>query len=153
MIKQLTILIFFALTSLNLCAQQIDSSNVLITADQMPEFIGGYNELMRFISNNIKYPNQAKESGVQGTVYLKFIIDKEGKLKEPVIIRSLKKMKIDEIETDKAKKEALEYNQGVSDIEKECLRIITALPDWKPGLQNGKPVSVYFTLPIKFNLK
>jgi periplasmic protein TonB len=99
------------------------------TVDQMPEFPGGMEALINYMSHNIKYPVDAKEKGVTGTVYIKFIVDKTGH----VINAKVKK--------------------GVSrSLNKEALRVVNAMPVWKPGQQDGKPASVSYTIPIKFAL-
>ncbi|MEZ5015267.1 MAG: energy transducer TonB [Chitinophagales bacterium] len=97
--------------------------------DVMPEFPGGSPALYYYLSSHLKYPKKAMEDSVQGTVYIKFIVDHNGKVVEPKVLR------------------------GVSaEIDAEALRVIQELPDWNPGRMNGKPVDVYYTIPLKFTL-
>lgn len=104
-------------------------------AEQMPQFIGedkeiGDKELIRYLGKNIKYPIPAIERGIQGTVVLRFVVDKDGSIKDITILRSLD-----------------------PHCDKEAIRIIKSTSNnWIPGEQNGNKVAVYFTLPIKFQL-
>jgi len=101
-------------------------SNVLSVK---PEFPGGDNKMLRFISTNIKYPNSAKENNIFGTVFISFIVEKNGKLSNIKVIRS-KSPELDE----------------------ECLRVVNLFPDFKPGEINETPVKVKYIVPIKFML-
>jgi len=87
-------------------------------------------KLLMFIYKNITYPELARETGTQGTLVVRFVVDKTGKVIKPKIVRSL--------------------GQGC---DVEVLRIIETMPDWDPGIHQGKPVSVYFNLPVKFKLE
>ncbi|MBL4592563.1 MAG: energy transducer TonB [Flavobacteriales bacterium] len=94
--------------------------------EKMPEF----DDLFKYLGDNLKYPKRDKEVGIQGTVYLQFIVGKNGEIRNVKILR------------------------GVSElIDKEALRVVKAMPKWKPGIQNDKPVSVIYNLPIKFIIK
>jgi len=96
----------------------------------MPVFPGGDKAFGEFIGKEIKYPDDAKKAGTQGKVIVTFVINKEGNVVNPKIIR------------------------GVSpSIDKEALRVISNSPKWTPGKQEGKNVDVQFTLPIAFGLK
>lgn len=96
----------------------------------MPQFPGGNVELMRYLGTNIKYPTIAAENGIQGRVVLKFVVSKDGSISNIQIVRSL---------------------DPSSD--KEAIRVIKGMPKWIPGMQNGHPVAVYFTLPVLFKLQ
>ncbi len=98
-------------------------------AEQMPTFLGGDKELMSYLSKNIKYPVIAQETGVQGTVLLRFVVGKDGNIKDVTILRSLD-----------------------PSCDKEAVRVVKSMPQWIPGRQNGVPVAVYYTLPVKFKL-
>ncbi|MDP4227742.1 MAG: energy transducer TonB [Bacteroidota bacterium] len=93
----------------------------------MPDFPGGTDALMNFLSENIKYPIPAFREGIQGTVSLRFIINTDGELSDIQVLRGI---------------------GGGCD--EEAIRVVKLMPKWKPGLQNGKPVRVYYVLPIKF---
>ncbi len=98
-------------------------------ADSMPEFPGGTRALLKFLSTNIKYPENARYSNIQGTVYINFIIDKNGRVSMPEIVKGI---------------------GGGCD--EEALRVIRNMPQWSPGLQNNHPVNVRFMLPVRFSI-
>ena len=95
--------------------------------EQMPIFSGGQDSLMRYISSNLRYPAQHVETNIQGRVVVRFVVRKDGTISDIEVVRSL----------DPA-------------CDKEAVRIIRQMPKWKPGKQNEQPVSVYYTLPIRF---
>ena len=97
--------------------------------EEMPEFPGGMESFFKLIARNIKYPVMAKEHGIEGTVYIQVVIDKNGKLRSPEILRG----------------------PGAG-LDEEALRVVSLSPDWKPGKQKGQPVNVYYNIPIKFSL-
>lgn len=96
----------------------------------MPEFPGGTVELLGYLKKNIKYPKESLENGIQGRVIVQFIVNRDGKIVDPVITRSVDPF-----------------------IDKEALRLVSNMPKWEPGEQRGKPVRVKFTLPIQFRLQ
>ena len=98
--------------------------------DQMPEFPGGIDKLLQFINDNMKYPSKAQTEGMQGKVIVQFIIDEDGYIMEPNIVRSVE-----------------------SSLDNEALRLIKMLPQWKPGTLKGKAVKVKYTVPVAFKLK
>jgi TonB family protein len=98
--------------------------------EQMPEYPGGEQKMAEFLGKNIVYPQIAKESGIQGTVYISFVVTKEGKVKGAKVIRGI---------------------GGGCD--QEALRVVKSMPDWEPGKQDGKAVPVQFNLPVKFTLQ
>jgi TonB family protein len=97
--------------------------------DQMPEFPGGMDKLLQFINDNIQYPAEARKKGIQGRVTVQFIVDEDGHITEPNIVRSVDPF-----------------------LDKEALRIIKTLPQWKPGTLKGKAVKVKYTVPVTFRL-
>jgi len=97
----------------------------------MPEFKGGIDSLMSFIRQNLNYPDLEKRNKIQGKVYVSFVVDKNGKIKDPKILKSF---------------------VGAKNFENEVLRVVNSMPDWTPGRQEGKNVDVQFTLPINFKL-
>jgi periplasmic protein TonB len=101
-----------------------------LIVEQMPEFPGGTEELMKFLRNNINYPQMARETGIQGTVIVQFVVNKDGKISNTRVLRGI---------------------GGGCD--EEAMRVVKAMPGWKVGKQNGVPVPVFFQLPIKFTLK
>jgi protein TonB len=98
--------------------------------EQMPTFPGGTEELMKFISNNMKYPTISQENGIQGRVICRFVVSKDGTVQDIQIIRSLDPY-----------------------CDKEAMRVLKLLPRFIPGKQNGRNVPVYFTLPVVFRLQ
>lgn len=103
---------------------------IFTIVDQMPEFPGGISKMMEFIASNIQYPNSCSEMGIQGIVYVSFVVRKDGT--------------IDDIRLLKGVHEA---------IDKEALRVVGMMPKWVPGKNSGREVDVRFALPIKFRLK
>lgn len=107
-----------------------EETQVFFIVEDMPEFPGGEMALRAYIANAIKYPVIAQENGIQGKVYVTFVVGKDGKVSNATIAR------------------------GVDpSIDKEALRVVNALPAWKPGKQRGKPVNVSYTVPINFVLQ
>ena len=103
---------------------------VFYIVEEMPEFDGGgLEEFRNWVQNNIKYPEIAAQNGISGTVYISFIIDKEGKVSSPKIVR------------------------GVDpSLDNEVKRVLSSAPDWTPGAQRGKNVNVQMAIPVKFLL-
>ncbi len=97
--------------------------------EQMPEFPGGEEEMRKFLAKNVTYPVVAQENGISGTVFVAFVVGPDGTITKARVIRGFDKY-----------------------CEEEALRVIRTMPHWKPGRQNGKPVFVQFTVPIKFTL-
>lgn len=97
--------------------------------DEMPEFPGGMDKLLQFINDNMKYPTQAQTEGIQGKVAVQFIVDENGYIIEPNVVKSVE-----------------------PSLDKEALRIIKMLPQWKPGTLKGKAVKVKYTVPVVFRL-
>lgn len=98
--------------------------------EEMPQFPGGTKELLSYISKNLHYPVLAAENGVQGKVFIQFVVSALGWVKDVKVLRSLD-----------------------PHCDKEAIRVIESLPKWIPGRQNGRNVPVYYTLPIVFKLK
>lgn len=92
-----------------------------------PEFPNGNEGLGKFLSENIKYPKKALKNGVSGKVFVQFVIDKTGKVTNVVAVRGVEKS-----------------------LDKEAVRVIKSMPKWKPGMKDGQPVKVKYTIPINF---
>ena len=107
-----------------------DKIYTITSIEQQPTYPGGENALFEHLANNIKYPIIARENGIEGTVYVEFIIAKDGSVTNVVA-----KRKVD---------------GGCTE---EALRVINTMLNWTPGRQEGKPVNVKYTLPIKFKLQ
>ena len=108
-----------------------EDAEVYKVVDQMPAFKGGEEEMFRFLGENIRYPEKDKEAGLEGMVVYSFVVEKDGSVSAIKALKSLSP------ETDK-----------------EALRVIKMTDKkWEPGLQDGEPVRVEFTLPIRFAMK
>jgi TonB family protein len=108
----------------------IDGKPIFFIVEKMPEFPGGELELRKTIARAIKYPVKAQEEGIQGKVYVSFVVDSNGKVRHARVVR------------------------GVSaSLNKEAIRVISSLPDWNPGKQRGEAVNVSYTVPINFLLE
>ena len=103
---------------------------VFVVVEEMPTFPGGETELMKFINGNIVYPEIAKENNIQGRVILRFCVTYKGAVDQVQILKQV----------DPA-------------LDNEAIRVIKMLPAWKPGKQGGKPVNVWYSVPVTFQLK
>jgi len=107
-----------------------DEKKVFVFVEQQPIFPGGEKELRNFLTRNIRYPMIAVEQKIQGTVIIRFMIDEIGKVSDVTVISSIH-----------------------PSLDKEAVRIVSSMPDWIPGKQNHEPISVYYTLPVRFRLQ
>ena len=103
-----------------------------VSVEEMPGFPGGEEALFKYLGKNINYPAMEKDAGISGTVFVYFVINKEGKVSNAEVKRGVK---------------------GGPGLDKEALRVISNMPAWSVGKQNGRPAAVQFTLPVKFVLK
>jgi protein TonB len=108
----------------------LDEAPIFTVVESMPEFPNGMKELYIYLGNNIKYPVMAKESGIQGKVYVTFVVERDGSITDVKVLRGI---------------------GGGCD--EEALRVVAAMPKWKPGKQRGKPVRVQYNLPVRFTLQ
>ncbi|SDD08222.1 TonB protein C-terminal [Algoriphagus faecimaris] len=106
-----------------------EASIVSMMSASQPAFEGGHDALIKFMTENFHYPSQAKVKGHEGTVIVEFLIEKSGKISQPVIKKSV-------CET----------------LDKEALKLINKMPDWIPAAQNGMPMKTKYQLPIRFEL-
>jgi len=106
-----------------------DDSEVYGAVEVFPEYPGGTTAMFEFIQKNLKYPESAKEKGLEGRVFIGFVVEKDGSLSSFQVLR------------------------GVCDeIDAEAVRVLKMMPKWKPGMNNGEPVRVQYTMPFKFQL-
>ena len=110
--------------------EEEEDAPVFFIVEEMPEFPGGEAALHQYIAKSIKYPVIAQENGIQGRVYVSFVINQKGEVTNVKIARGV----------DPA-------------LDKEAIRVIQSMPKWKPGKQRGKAVKVSFTVPINFVLQ
>ncbi|MBK7425650.1 MAG: energy transducer TonB [Saprospiraceae bacterium] len=96
---------------------------------RFPQFPGGEDEMQRFIGENIEYPVLALETGIEGVVIVQFVVDTKGKINDPVVVRDI--------------------GGGCG---QAAIDVVNKMPTWEPGEQNGRPVSVRYTMPVRFKL-
>ncbi len=108
---------------------QTEQKQILMVAEQMPQFPGGNDSMWSFFSKNIQYPPQAKENGIQGKVVVQFVVNEDGSLSDVKVLRDI--------------------GEGCAD---EVLRVLKMMPKWSPGIQFEKPVAVRFNLPVAFKI-
>ena len=138
------------LFSNKLFAQVKMQTNKKDTIEIQPEFPTGQTEMFRFIGKNMTYPATPRNNGIQGTLYVGFVVDSTGEL-EGINVKAqrLYKLKRKNI-LSKFQEEKIESDMELAN---ECIRVVKLMPKWKPGTQNGKPVRVAYTLPLKFKLE
>lgn len=126
-------------------------NDILVSVDTPPTFPGGIEALYLWLSKNMKYPDISQETGTSGHIYVKFIIDENGKVTNPKILRSTFKENNDKEKNKETTSEDIE--KGKKALEDEAIRVVSALPDFEPGKHKGKVVKVYYNLPIQFTLQ
>ncbi len=110
--------------------EEVEEQPIFTVVESMPEFPGGRAALMKYLAEHIKYPPYAKEAGIQGRVFINFVVEKDGSITNVKVLRGI---------------------GGGCD--EEAVRVVKNMPKWKPGMQRGKPVRVSFNLPVKFTLQ
>lgn len=110
--------------------EEPEEQTIFQVVEVMPEFPGGMAECLKYLGKNIKYPTIAQENGVQGRVIVQFVVNQDGSIVDPVVVRSVDPY-----------------------LDKEALRVIMTMPKWKPGMQRGKAVRVKYTVPVTFKLQ
>ena len=100
-----------------------------VSVEVMPEFPGGTAALMKYLGSNIKYPTISQETGSQGKVIVQFVVDRDGTISNPEVVRGVDPY-----------------------LDKEAIRVIRLMPKWKPGTQMDKPVKVKYAIPVSFKL-
>lgn len=122
----------------------------------LPEFPGGEAELYGWLARNVKYPSEAIEYGVQGRIFVQFVVEKDGGISDIKISKVSDGRAI--VVVAKAKDDSPEElnkeneEKGLKALQDESIRLVKAMPKWKPGTNKGKPVRCYFHLPINFRL-
>lgn len=111
-------------------ADSTAKEEVFMVVEQMPEYPGGMKEMLKFLQENVKYPENAMKNNVQGRVIVQFVVEKDGTPTEFKVLRSVD-----------------------PDLDAEALRVMKAMPKWKPGMQKGQVVRVKFTVPVSFKLQ
>jgi protein TonB len=107
----------------------LDEDEIFTVVEQRPEFEGGYEALMMFVKQHMKYPPNARRMHVEGTVHVSFVVNKNGSISDVSVLRGIS-----------------------AECDAEAIRVVKLMPPWKPGRQNGRNVNVRFVLPLKFRL-
>ena len=135
--KKTILLLCVLFLALGAQAQSVDNVNsnaakesVYDQVEVKPEFPGGMSALVKYLQENIKYPSAALAEKAQGKAFVRFVVEKDGSITNTEIIKSTGNIYLD----------------------KEALRVASNMPKWKPGMQQGKPVRVFFMLPVSFKL-
>ncbi len=107
-----------------------EPEKIFVAVEQPAEFPGGPAAMMKWLSNNIRYPEAAQQNGISGRVVVKFVVEKDGSIGSPTIVKGVDR-----------------------DLDQEALRVVKRMPKWQPGKNNGQPVRSYFNLPVTFRLQ
>jgi periplasmic protein TonB len=119
---------FCLIVSKSSFAQEAKKDTTVYTVvESMPQYPGGDDAMMKYLAINITYPQVAKDKGIQGTVWCTFVVEKDGSVNNVKILRGI--------------------GYGCDE---EVIRVVKAMPKWKPGEKGGKPVRVQYSLPVKF---
>ena len=110
--------------------EESDEGEIFEVVEQNPTFPGGDKALMAYLTKNLKYPASAQENNIQGRVMVSFVVNKDGSVVDPKVIRSVD-----------------------PSLDKEAIRVVSQMPKWVPGKQRGKTVRVKYTLPVTFRLQ
>lgn len=132
--------------------QKMDTAWKTTCVQTMPEFPGGQDSLYKFLAKKTNYPKIAKENNVQGKVFVAFVINKLGDIRDIEIYNS-RFSAIDSKGKPLEGSAHIEYKKGIVEIEEEALRVVKSMPLWTPGKQDGKAVSVKYILPFSFKLR
>ena len=132
-------IILFIATALLSCGAVMAQNNgtatmgdeIYTVVEQNPEFPGGEDALIQWLGTHVQYPEEAREKGLQGRVLVTFVVEKDGSIGNVRVVKSKPEMAL---------------------LEEEAVRLVRAMPKWKPGKSHGKKVRVQFNLPIQFNL-
>ena len=125
-VLMMLVLLFSFMTS---TAQTKKNDMLFSVVEVMPQYPGGQIAMLKYIMENIKYPEQAMKEGIQGRVAVRFIVEKDGSISDVKPILSVHPL-----------------------LNKEAVRVVESMPKWTPGKQNGKPVRVRFNVPVMFKL-
>ncbi len=133
---QFTVLINFKLPPPELQSHLTDSmtnvpfeKKIFTAVEKDPRFPGGIDGFYKFLTQNLKYPTEARQNNIQGKVFLTFVVERDGNLSDIKVVRSLS-----------------------SETDAEALRLVKSPPKWEPGMQNGVAVRVQYTMPVNFSL-
>lgn len=120
----------FSLVDYTKPEDEVKEDEILVTAEIMPEFPGGFQALYKYLGSELNYPRLAKDLGIQGSVFIGFVVEKDGSVSNVHILRGI---------------------GGGCD--EEAMRVVANMPRWKPGQMGTRPVRVSFSLPVRFKLE
>lgn len=128
----MSLMAVFCLTTVNAQKTIVSQRNqeVFDVVEQMPEYPGGMQALFQYMADNLKYPKDAVKQQVEGRVLVQFIVETDGSISNTEVIKRV-----------------------FPSLDEEAIRVISAMPKWTPGKQNGKIVRVKYTIPVSFHLK
>ena len=118
-------------TNVQITTANTNEDLIFRVVEQMPEFSGGMTALMKYLRENIKYPEECAKENIEGKAFVSFVVKKDGSLSDIKIMKS----------------------SGNEKLDNESLRVVSSMPNWKPGMQRGEAVNVRFSLPIMFRLQ
>ena len=125
----LSLMAVFGLTTVSAQKTVVAEKNQQVV-EQMPEFPGGIKALLDYLCQNVKYPADAEKQKIEGRVIANFVVETDGSISNVEVFRPV-----------------------FPSLDAEAVRVLSAMPKWKPGMQSGKVVRVKYTVPISFNLK
>ena len=111
-------------------AMKVKEDKVFDVVEQMPQFSGGIEALLKYLAENVRYPKEAEEKSLQGRVIATFVVEKDGSISRAKVVKSVDPL-----------------------LDEEALRVVNSMPNWTPGRQNGEPVAVKYAIPISFKLQ
>lgn len=109
---------------------ELESEESIQFTEYQPEFPGGQAALLDFLRRNVHYPAAAQESGIQGRVIVQFVVNRDGMVTNPVVLRSVNSL-----------------------LDREAIRVVSSMPRWRPGMQGGRTVRATYAVPVTFKLK
>ena len=107
-----------------------EEKRVFTKLERQPEFPGGKEALLKFLKDNVQYPKDAQRNSEEGRSVVSFIVNKDGSISDVKVVKS----------------------SGSPSLDEEAVRVLSSMPDWKPGLQEGRPVKTKYTVPVTFSL-
>ncbi len=130
--KLFPFIILFSCCTINAQTKDTSKTRTETHVEKMPEYPGGVNEMLKYIGSNIKYPKSARKKNISGKCYLKFTVMKDGAVDSVKVLKGI---------------------PDCPECDEEAIRVVKTMPKWTPGSIDGRPVPVFFNLPINFTIK
>jgi protein TonB len=115
---------------IDIVEEEVETAPPVRFAEEMPEPVGGFDNMYEFLRSNLKYPEVARNNGISGSVFLEFVVEKDGSISGVKVLAGV-----------------------YPELDQEAIRVVKMLPKWKPGKQMGKPVRCFFQIPVKFTMQ